>query len=48
MLGNFTLENLVFLKKNIFTSVEDSIDLIIKNQINDAMNKYNGLNLSKD
>ena len=48
VLGNFTLDNLTFFKKNIFISVEDSIKLIIKNKIKEAMNKYNGLDLSKD
>jgi PTH1 family peptidyl-tRNA hydrolase len=48
VLGNFTLENLIFFKNNIFITVEDSVKLIINNQIKEAMNKYNGLNLSKD
>ncbi len=48
VLGNFTLANLNFLKKEIFPSVENSIKLIINNKINDAMNKYNGLDFSKD
>ena len=48
VLGNFTLDNLTFFKKNIFISVEESIKLITKNKIKEAMNKYNGLDLSKD
>lgn len=48
VLGNFTLANIIFLKKEIFPLVEDSIKLIINNKINEAMNKYNGLDLSKD
>ena len=48
VLGNFTSNNLNFLKKDIFISVEESIKLITKNKIKEAMNKYNGLDLSKD
>lgn len=48
VLGNFTLDNLSFLKKDVFITVEDSIKLIVGNKIKEAMNKYNGLNHSKD
>ncbi len=48
VLGNFTLKNLNFLKNEIFLNIENSIELILKNKIIDAMNKYNGLDLSKD
>jgi peptidyl-tRNA hydrolase, PTH1 family len=48
VLGNFNNDDISFLKEKIFPMVEDALYLFLNDGINEAMNKYNGLDLSKD
>ncbi|MCK4797692.1 MAG: aminoacyl-tRNA hydrolase [Spirochaetes bacterium] len=48
VLGDFNIENINTLKESVFPNVEDSIKLITNNQIKEAMNKYNAINISEN
>ena len=47
VLGNFSSEDLTVLKDKIFPVVEDAIYLFIFDKLTDAMNKYNGIDVSQ-
>lgn len=47
VLGNFSSEDIKLLKDKIFPAVEDSIYLFIFDKLTEAMNKYNGIDVSQ-
>jgi peptidyl-tRNA hydrolase, PTH1 family len=46
VLGNFTKDDLFLLKDKVFPNIEDAIYLFIFDKLTDAMNKYNGIDIS--
>ena len=48
VLGDFDQNDLESLKAEIFPMVEEAVKLTIKDQIKEAMNRYNGVDLSED
>lgn len=47
VLGDFTSDDMTLLNNDIFTICEKALNLIIKNNIKQAMNRYNGYSLQK-
>lgn len=45
VLGNFSKDEIVLLNTKVFPLIDDSIKLILNNNIKEAMNKYNGYDL---
>lgn len=47
VLDNFKNEEINILMEKIFLSAESALELIINNKIKEAMNKYNGIDITK-